>query len=264
MTSEFIILLFVAIGLLSGLFAGMLGIGGGMVTVPSLYYIFLYSDMMPDRIMQIAVGTSLAAAVITSSVSTWLQMKRKAIHFSVLKLMIPSLILGCIIGSLMAHYMPSKDLRLVFGFMALLMGFYFFFPKLPNLYIAKKPNKSLSLFSLIIGTLSSMLGIGGGSMTFPVLMGYQITANHASATSSASTLITTFISSIVFLIIASEGPALPSTFGYIDLPAFIAISSGSILSTPFGVKLSHVLHVSSIKRVFGVCLSLVGLSMLFI
>ncbi len=264
MTSEFIIILFVILGLVSGLFAGLLGIGGGMVTVPALYYIFLYSDMMPDRIMQIAVGTSLAAAVVTSLMSTWIQTRKRAIHLSVLKLMIPALILGCIIGSIIAHFMPSKDLRWAFGIMALLMGFYFFFPKLPSLYIAKTPNRSLSILSLFIGVLSSMLGIGGGSMTFPILMGYQLPAKNASATSSAATLITTCIGSLVYLSIAWHSPNLPDTFGYIELPAFIAISIGSMITTPFGVKLSHVLQVSHIKQAFGVCLSLVGLSMLFI
>jgi uncharacterized protein len=264
MPSEFIIILFIAIGLLSGLLAGLLGIGGGMVTVPALYYIFLYSEMMPDRIMQIAVGTSLAVAVITSFLSTYMQMKRKAIHNSALKYMIPTLILGCIIGSLIGHFMHSKELRFAFAIMALCMGTYFFFPKLPNLHIAKAPNRSLSLISLFIGILSSMLGIGGGSMTFPVLMGYKLHAKNASATSSASTFITTCMGSIVYLVIAWHSPELPETFGYIELPAFIAISIGSIISTPFGVKLSHVLPVSVIKRTFGVSLGLVGLSMLFI
>jgi uncharacterized protein len=264
MPPEFIVILFIGLGLASGLLGGLLGIGGGVITVPALYYIFLYSEMMPSKIMQIAVSTSLAAACVTSFMSTLIQMRRKAIHLSVLNLMAPTLVLGCIIGSLIAHFLPSKDLRLAFGVMALLMGFYFFFPKLPSLYISKAPNRSLSLFSLFIGVLSSMLGIGGGSITFPILMGYQLDARNASATSSAATLITTLIGSIAYLMIAWKNPELPETFGYIELPAFIAISIGSMITTPFGVKLSHVLHVSYIKQIFGVCLSLVGLSMLFV
>lgn len=264
MTFELVIILFVVVGLVSGLLGGLLGIGGGIVTVPFLYYFFQYSEMMPDKVMQIAVSTSLAAAFITSAMSTLIQFRKKAIQFKTLKLMIPTLIFGCVIGSLTAHYLPSTTLRLVFGAIAVLLGIYFFFPKLPNLYLASAPNRSLSLWALVIGGLSTMLGIGGGSMTFPILMGYQLSPKNASATSSAATLITTCIGSVLYLIIAWDLPELPYTFGYIEWPAFIAISIGSMVSAPLGVKLSHILPVSLIKQAFGVCLSLIGLSMFFI
>jgi len=264
MSSEFLIISFVVLGLISGLFAGLLGIGGGVVTVPLLYYIFLSTHMPPDKVMQIAVSTSLAAAIVTSGMATFVQMRKKAIQVSVLKRMMPALLIGGAIGSLSAHYMPSKDLRLVFGIMALLLGIYFFFPRLPSLYIARSPNRSLPLISLVIGALSTMLGIGGGSLTFPVLLGYQLPAKNASATSSATTFITTCIGTLVYLIVAWNLPEFPSTFGYIELPAFFAISIGSILTAPLGVKLSHILRVSLIKQTFGICLSIVGLSMLFL
>lgn len=264
MTSELIILLFVIMGLVSGLLGGLLGIGGGVITVPFLYYLFQYSEMMPNKIMQIAISTSLAAAFITSMISTLIQFKKKAIQFKTLKLMIPTLILGCVIGSLTAHYLPSTTLRFVFGAIAILLGIYFFFPKLPNLYLGSAPNRSLSLWAFAIGALSTMLGIGGGSMAFPILMGYQLVAKNASATSSVATLITTCVGSILYLIIAWHLPKLPYTFGYIEWPAFIAISLGSIVTAPLGVKLSHVLQVSLIKQAFGLSLSLIGLSMFFI
>jgi uncharacterized membrane protein YfcA len=85
--------------------------------------------------------------------------------------MIPALVLGCILGSILAHVMPSRDLRFVFGVMAVIMGSYFFFPSLPSLKIGSRPNPLLTLLSFFIGTLSSMLGIGGGAITFPILRG---------------------------------------------------------------------------------------------
>ena len=264
MTQELTVLLFIGIGLLSGLLGGLLGIGGGVVTVPFLYYIFSYSNQAPDHVMQVAVSTSLAASFVTSGMSTYFQMRKKAVRLSILKLMTPALIVGCIFGSLIAHYMPSQDLRLAFGLMALILGGYFFFPKLPQPYIAASPNRSLSLFALFIGVLSSMLGIGGGSIVFPILLGYQVPVQNASGTSAASTFITTLFGSITYLVIAWQKPELPNTFGYIALPAFIAISIGSIVTTPFGVKLSHVLHISFIKRVFGACLFAIGLFMLIL
>ncbi len=258
---EFIVFLFVILGLASGVLAGLIGIGGGVITVPILYFIFNYTGMLEERIMQVAVGTSLAAGFITSSVSTFFQYRKRAIHFSVVKMVVPGLVIGCVVGSIIAHYLPSYYLREIFGGVAILLGLYFFFPHLPPLHISSKPNHTLSLFGLAIGCLSSMLGIGGGSLTFPVLLGYQVPVKNSSATSSASTLVTTLVGSLTYLLIAWRKPELPATFGYIELPAFIAISLGSVVTTPWGVKLSHVLDVTLIKRIFGCSLALIGVSM---
>ncbi len=264
MSSDFILLLFVVLGLFSGLLGGLLGIGGGVITVPILYFVFQYTAIFGDKTMEVAVSTSLAAGFVTSAVSTFIQWKKKAIVFEAIKKLAPGLIIGCILGSLIAHYLPNDLLSKIFGMMAILLGLYFFFPRLPHLYISSTPNQSLSLFGLIIGCLSSLLGIGGGSLAFPILLGYQIPVKNASATSSASTLATTILGSMTYLAIGWNQPELPSTFGYIELPAFIAISIGSMISAPFGVKLSHVLNVAHIKQIFGCSLALVGLSMLIL
>lgn len=264
MSPELVIFLFIIAGLISGLLAGLLGIGGGVITVPFLYFMFLHSDLPHDRVMQIAVSTSLAAAFITSIISTAVQLRKKAILMSIMKLKVPTLILGCIAGSLIAHYLPSLYLRMVFGGMAMILGIYFCFPKLPTLYIAPEPNHSLRIFSLVIGVISSMLGIGGGSIAFPILLAYQIPARNASAISSACTLVTTLFGSLTFQVLAWQEPHIPLSLGYIELPAFLAISFGALFSTPLGVKLSYVLPISQIKKVFGICLLLVGLAMVLL
>lgn len=261
---ELIIFLFVILGLVSGILGGLIGIGGGVVTVPILYYIFQYTGMLEDRIMQVAVSTSLASGFITSAVSTIFQMKKRAVLFAVVKMIVPGLVIGCIAGSVIAHYLPSFYLREIFGVVAFLLGIYFFFPKLPPLHISRSPNNSLSLFGLAIGCLSSMLGIGGGSLTFPILLGYQVPVKNSSATSSASTLVTTFVGTLTYLFIAWNKPELPETFGYVEIPAFIAVSIGAIVTTPYGVKLSHVLDVKLIKQIFGCSLSVIGITMLFL
>ncbi len=260
MQFDSILIIFVILGLISGLLGGLLGIGGGMVTVPALYYIFFNSD----HSMQIAVSTSLAAAFITSAASTFFQARRRAAKFSILKWMIPALILGCMIGAVTAHFTPNAVLRMVFGVIAIFLGIYFFFPKFPALYIAPAPNRSLSGFALLIGFLSSMLGIGGGAVTFPVLLGYQIPIQNASATASAATLITTCVGSLTYLMIGSQNLSSPHQFGYIELPAFIGISLGALLTSSFGVKLAHTLPIAHIKRVFGISLCLIGITMLVI
>jgi hypothetical protein len=262
MTPDHIIFVFIVLGLVSGILGGLFGIGGGVVTVPALYYIFEYSGMLETRMMQVAVSTSLAAGFVTSLISTYAQQKKRAISFEVVKLLLPGLALGCIVGSIVAHYMRSNLLEMIFGIMAMILGVYFCFPKLPHLRIGEKPNRGLSVFGVGIGVLSSMLGIGGGSLTFPVLLGYQVAPKNASATSSASTLITTLIGTVAYLVIAWHQPELPETFGYIEMRAFLAISFGSMMTAPVGVKLSHSLPVEQMKQSFGGLLALTGLSML--
>lgn len=264
MSFELLIFLFIALGLLSGLLGGLLGIGGGVVTVPPLYFIFQYSGVFEGKIMQVAVATALAAGFVTSAASTFAQLRKKAVLFPVVKFLVPGLGIGCVAGSAIAHYLSSSLLSWIFGAVAILLGIYFCIPKLPHLSISSSPNRSLSLFGFCIGTLSSLLGIGGGSLTFPVLLGYHVPVKNASATSSASTLLTTFIGSIAYLAIAWNQPELPQTFGYIDLPAFTGIGIGSILSSHWGVKLSHTLNVILIKQIFGCSLALIGLSMFFL
>lgn len=249
-------LLFFALGLLSGLLGGLLGIGGGVVTVPFLYYYYLYSGSYPNKIMQVAACTSLAAALITSALATYFQFKKRAIQFSLIKWMAPSLLIGCVLGASVAHHIQSRILSLIFAFMAALMGIYFFFPKLPKLHIASQPNISLSLFALFIGVLSSMLGIGGGSLAFPLLIGYQVPIKNALATSSTATFITAGVGTLAYLLLAWNFP------GYIDLSAWTAMSIGSVITSKSGVKLAHQLEVTLIKKIFGICLILISLGML--
>lgn len=256
--------LFVIVGIISGLIGGLLGLGGGVITVPFLYFFYEYSKSAPSHLMQIAVCTSLSSSFITSLFSSYIQMRKKAIHFYLMKWIVPTLLIGCVLGAFLAHHLSSHILGKIFGALAALMGFYFFFSKLPPLHIAKAPNQSLSLFSFLIGLFSSLLGIGGGSIAFPILLGYQVPAKNASATSSLTTSISAGVGSLAFYIFSREVAEPFFTFGYIDLGALIFLSIGSLLAVPFGVRLSHSLPVSHMRRIFGYCLFAIGLSMLFL
>ncbi len=261
---ELFIFLFILIGLISGLFGGLLGIGGGVITVPALYYIFQYTHIVESSIMQIAICTALASSFITALMSTLAQMKKRSILFGALKYLIPGTTIGCIAGAIWGHHLKSETLGIVFASLASVFGFYFLFPKLPKLYIADKLKGSLAWISIVIGFLSSLLGIGGGSITFPILLAYQVPVALASGTSSASTALTTLIGTISYLSLSWNVSQQPYTIGYIQLPAFLGIALGSIFSSIAGVKLLHTLNVVLVKRIFGGCLILVGLSMYFL
>lgn len=260
---EWAIAIFLVSGLVSGFMGGLLGIGGGVITVPILYYVLSATHLVPSHTMQIAVSTSLATSFVTAACSSFLHWKKEAISFFALKWIVPSLILGCAGGAWLAHHLASHFLKWIFGGMALFIGAYFTIPRLPPLSIASRPNFSLSVFSLGVGFLSSLLGIGGGVLVFPILLGYQLPAQNASATSSVSTLVSTGIGSLAFFLVAWHLPELPGIFGYVDGTAFWAISLGALFGSPVGVRYVHLLPVSTLKRIFGLCLTLVGLCMLF-
>lgn len=258
MYSDLDFIFFLSIGLTGGFLGGLVGIGGGVISVPCLYYFFLYGGHYTAHPMQTAVATSLAGALVTSAVSLYFQIKRKAVHVSVIKWMATTLMLGCIMGALIAHYVQSHFLSTCFAILASILGIYFAIPRLPHLHIASKPNASLSIISLGLGTLSSMLGVGGGILAFPLLLGYNVPIKEASGTSSAATLIATFVGTLSYIFIAGNFP------GYIDIPIWATITLGALCTAGLGVKCVHIFPVSLIKRIFGWCLIAIALSMFFV
>lgn len=257
------LLLFILGGMLSGLLAGLLGIGGGIVTVPILYYTYLYlSEIPPEKIIQVSICTSLAATSVTALAATWVHKQKQNIVPSLLLLMVPGLFLGCVAGAIAVHWVSGAFLRLFFGFMAVLFGTYFFFPHLPQPHLGDTPSPTLSLFGLAIGVLSSLLGIGGGVLIVPLLLAYRVPTQQAVATSSAATLVTALIGSITYLFIAWHQPELPHTFGYIEIPAFLTLSLGSLATARLGVHLAKTLPKTLVQRVFACALGVTGLFML--
>jgi uncharacterized membrane protein YfcA len=212
--------------------------------------------------MHTCIATALATTLMTSLGSTFAHHKKRALLPSVLKIIGPGLIIGCIFGAILSTYLSSQFLQFLFGSMSILFALYFFFPKLPQLHIAPHPNKSLFLFGLLVGSLSSLLGVGVGIFMVPILLGYHISLQNAVASSSAGTLATALTGTIVYLFIAYGKPTIPETIGYIDIPAFLGIGISSLCTTSLGCKLAHTLPPTVIKRIFAVALAITGATMI--
>lgn len=257
-----IIALFIVVGLVTGVLAGLLGIGGGVITVPFLFYILHISHFPPEHLMHTCVATALATTFMTSIGSTLSHHKKRSILPSVLKIIGPGLVAGCIFGAILSTYLSSTFLQLLFGSMSIVFALYFFFPKLPQLHIASHPNKSLFLCGLLVGSLSSLLGVGGGIFMVPLLLGYRVSLQNAVASSSAGTLATSFVGTIIYLFVAYGKPSLPDTIGYVNIPAFLGIGISSLCATSLGCKLAHTLPPTIIKRIFAVVLAITGFSMI--
>lgn len=257
----FMLVLFILVGAVTGVLAGLLGIGGGVITVPALYYILYFYDFPREYIMHTSIATALAATFLTSIGSTWAHYQKKAILKTPLMIIVPGLLLGTIFGAPLTEALSSNLLREIFGAMAIVFSFYFMFPRLPNLYIAAKPNFSLALLGIIFGILSTLLGIGGGIFMVPALLGYQIPLRNVVATSSAGTLATALAGSIAYLVVAWDLPHLPETIGFIQIPAFLLIGICSLFTTSLGVRLAHALPALLIKKIFAIALGATGIAM---
>lgn len=256
------ILIFLFFGAMTGVLAGMLGIGGGVITVPLLYFVLQYSPFPKDEVMHVAIATALATTFVTSCGAVWSHHQRKAVLYHTLKWIAPGLAAGCIAGAILTFYLPNTLLRYIFGVVVVLLSVYFFFPKLPPLHIASKLNWTLAIWTLVVGCLSTLLGVGGGMFMVPILLGYQMHMKNAVAVSSVTTLVSALFGSIAFIVIAQQAPPLPQTLGYIDLTGFLTLGLSSLLTTAVGVKLAHTLPTPLIKRIFACALAITGVALL--
>ena len=260
----FIYLAYGLIGAVSGVMAGLLGIGGGLITVPALFFLFSVMQFPQAYEMHFAIGTSLAAMIFNTLSSTRAHHAKGAVMWPLFKRIVPWLACGGVLGGLIAGWMSSVLLELLFGFFLCGVGLYFIGrvqPKFAAHAIPKNP-----LFSLIftgIGALSVILGLGGGLFSVPVLTGFQIPQKNAIGTSAAITLLMTVVGTIIFLIIGYGTVEIPFSIGFIYLPPFLSIGIVSFFFAPMGARLAHRLSDQLLRKIFGAVLFLTGLSMLF-
>lgn len=251
-------------GVISGLVAGILGIGGGIVIVPALLFIFSYSPIIPfDLMMQIASGTSLAIMTFTSLASIRAHYRQTDILWDVYKRMVPGLFIGTVAGALLADDMPTIWLKWLLSAFLLFVACKMFFDKKQK-ETRVFPQWLYVLVSTVIGMLSGLLGIGGGTLMILFLSYCGITMRKTAAVSSLVTLTVAIIGTIVFVITGLNEPNLPAyATGYIYWPAVVAVGIPSALMAPLGARLTYILPVKQLKYVFIVTLVATSIDLLF-
>lgn len=258
-----ILLAYLAVGALAGLIAGMLGLGGGVVIVPALALVFPLLGIPSGVLMHLAIGTSLAVIVPTSMSSTYAHYRRGAVDLPLVRRLLPGLVVGAVLGGWLADKLPSALLSRVFGVFVICVATQIFFNATAPGRRPLPGTAGLLATGTVIGTLSTLLGIGGGSLTVPFLNYCRVDMRRAVATSSACGLVLGVIGAAVFLWAGRDHPGLPAgAIGYLYLPAFIGIAGASVLTAPLGARLAHSLPVVTLKRVFAVFLATAGLRML--
>lgn len=252
-------------GAIAGILAGLLGVGGGIVIVPVLIIVAEIFQIDNNIAMLLVVGTSLATIIPTSISSARAHNKRGAIDFSILRGWGPAIFVGALLGGLASKSIGSNGLTLVFGAVALLVSINLAIPKALNLASDPPTSKIVqSLIALPIGFISALMGIGGGTLSVPIMTMLSVSVHRAVATASVFgfAIAVPAVLGFIWSGLGVEGRPFGS-LGFVNLPAAAVLFSTSVLTAPFGAKLAHLLEPRKLKLAFAIFLAISAVRMLW-
>lgn len=248
-------------GLLAGFLAGYLGIGGGLVLVPVLSFLFSRDPAIAHIAVQMAVATSLSTMLFTSMSSILSHHKRGAIIWRLVRQLAPGLLVGALLGSVIADRIGNTALGYVFGVFALLVSLQMFFGG-RNLGDRPLPGSLVTnATGTFIGALSSLLGIGGGSLTVPWLLWHGQQVQKSIATAAACGYPIAIAGTLGFILLGGQQTP-DNSLGYVHLPALAGVAVFSVFGAPLGAAAVHRSSPLLAKRFFAVFLLVVAAKML--
>jgi uncharacterized membrane protein YfcA len=258
-----IIVICLLFGALAGLLAGLFGVGGGLVLVPFFVALFAMQGFAETHIMLMAVATSLATIIVTSLASIWAHQRLGTLLWDLALRLSPGVFLGGILGALIADDLPAAALRTIFAVFMLYAGMQMALQLKPHADRREPKSRLLAFAGTAIGALAAILGIGGGTLTVPLLVKFNYPMRNAVAVSSACGLPVAISGTISYALLGWQKSGLPDgSLGYVYLPAFFGIIATSILFAPLGAKLAHKLPTQLLKRYFAFLLFIVALKLL--
>ena len=254
--------LLAVIGAVAGVIAGLLGVGGGIVLVPAFFYAFSALGYGGPQLMQVCLATSLATIIVTSIKSVRAHNKRGAVDWDILKSWAPWIAAGAIIGMVAATGLRSVILQGIFGVLGLTVGLYLAFGRSDwRLGTAMPKGPARAGTGTVLGFLSVLMGIGGGSFGVPLMSLFGVPIHRAVATAAGFGVIIAVPSVLGFLLMQPASPP-PYTLGAVNLPAFFLVIAMTMITTPWGVKLAHAMDPKPLKRLFAAFIMIMALNML--
>jgi uncharacterized membrane protein YfcA len=251
-------------GVFAGILAGLLGVGGGIVIVPVLFFLFQSFGVSSESAMLVATATSLATIVPTSISSIRSHNQKGNVDFALLKRWAVFILIGVMGGSWLVTRVDGTILTMMFGMIAVLSALNMLFRTGKSALYQKLPGKTgQAVMSTFIGFFSSMVGIGGGTISVPLLTLYSYPTHKAVGTAAAIGLIISLPAALTMLTLGSTPSDAPAgTFGLVNLFGFLCIVPLTVLFAPVGVSLAAKLDAVKLKRIFSLVLLLTGLRML--
>lgn len=260
-----LVLALIAAGLVAGVLAGLLGVGGGIVIVPALFTALTVLGYDPGVAMHMAVGTSLATIIPTSLVSSRSHWRRGAVDLALVRAWAPSVILGVVVGSFVAGFLRGQTLTLVFAVMALMIAANLAF-RHDQAHAGERRPRAWILhgIGLVIGFLSALMGIGGGSISVPAMSAFGYPIRRAVGTSAAIGALIAVPGALGFALVgAGVAGRPPLSLGYVNPLGLLAITPMTMLAAPWGARLAHAIPPLLLRRAFALFLTLVALKMLW-
>tara|TARA_B100001063_G_scaffold97702_1_gene91273 strand:+ start:698 stop:1483 length:786 start_codon:yes stop_codon:yes gene_type:complete len=248
-----------------GFVAGLFGIGGGLITVPFLYYIFGSLGINQEYLMHLAVGTSFAIIIPTSIVSVLTHHKFKAVDFEIVKSYGVYVVIGVILGTIFAASLKTKSLILFFSIVIFFLGIYL-------LFIKEKPNETIInmklhfkiMLGFIVGFISAPMGIGGAVMNVPILKFFGYSINKAIGSAAAIGFLIAIFGATGFLITGRYlNSNIPLSIGFLNVPAFLIFIPITTLMARLGARTVHKIDKKKISVFFGIFLLIVAVKFLF-
>lgn len=257
-------IIYLLMGLFVGWFAGLLGIGGGLILVTLMVYLFTLQQFPADRIVHMALGTSITSIVFTSLSSLRAHHKHGAVRWDIVRASAAGLIVGTLLGTLVADQLKSKYLAIFFVI--------FVYYSAVQMFVNSKPKPSrqlpgtagMNVAAILIGILSALVGVGGGVMTIPLMSMCNVPMRNAIGTSAALGLPIAIAGTVGFIATGLGKDHLPPfSVGYVYLPALIGIVIGTLVTVPWGARMAHTMPVSRLKKIFAVILFILATRMLW-
>lgn len=244
---------YLALGAFTGFLAGLFGIGGGLIFVPLLSALFA-AQQLGDS-LHLALGTSMATILYTAAASARAHHQHGAVDFQIVRHLTPGLLLGTGLGALAARHIAPASLS---GFFAVFMLYV-----ATQMWLAFKPTAArplpkragLTAVGMVIGTISSLVSIGGGTLSVPFMLYHNVPLRHAIGTSAALGVPIALGGTLGYIAIGLHQTDLPAhSLGFVYLPALGLLMLGSVFTAPLGAKAAHRLPLKPLRRAFAVLL----------
>lgn len=245
----------VGAGVASGFAGGLFGLGGGILRVPALLYLFPAFAVAEDHVFHLAAGTSLALAIPTCLGSVLRHKKESNLDLPLLKVWIPALLVGVVVGLLVSRVTGGSALRILFIAFLVTQALYVLIPNRPRIADALPGRGWLSGLASSVGGLSVLLGLSGGVMTTPILLAFGQSIHRAVAVSSAGGLALSVVATAGMVINGWGVSGRPDySLGYVDLPAVVVMVPAVLVSSSLGVRVSNRVPSRVLEVIFGVFL----------
>ncbi|UJP05671.1 MAG: sulfite exporter TauE/SafE family protein [Nitrosomonas sp.] len=257
-------LVYLLAGAFVGFFAGLLGIGGGLIIVPVLISAFTAQDFPSDRIIHMALGTTMATIIFTSAVSLRIHHQHQAVDWSIVKNITPGILLGTFLGAAWASVLTSAVLSIIFIIFIFYAATQMVLQFRPSPMLQMPGKFGMTVAGSIIGAASSLVAIGGGLLTVPFLALCRVKLQHAIGTAAAIGFPIAVAGTTGYIVNGfQQSEKLPDySLGYVYLPAVAWLVAASMLTAPFGARMTHSTKTALLRTIFVILLYSLGIRML--